>query len=191
MNGVREAWVTHKSKYLSSFGNRDGLLSCDRVVAGSPTQSTVLDIFYRPTRSLISSMEDLYNRLLISTTHFDVIYVIFVSLGGEAAIDAVVERFYDILLADDRVSGLFANTDMKHQRAMQKMFLNHVFGGKQYDGKNMRDAHSRLSLTDDHFNAVAEDLIRTLNELGVPQDKIDAVMAVVATTKNDVLGRSA
>jgi hemoglobin len=136
-------------------------------------------------------MEDLYNRLLISTTHFDVIYVIFVSLGGEAAIDAVVERFYDILLADDRVSGLFANTDMKHQRAMQKMFLNHVFGGKQYDGKNMRDAHSRLSLTDDHFNAVAEDLIRTLNELGVPQDKIDAVMAVVATTKNDVLGRSA
>jgi hemoglobin len=79
---------------------------------------------------------------------------------------------------------------MKHQRAMQKKFLNHVFGGKQYDGKNIREAHSRLNLTDDHFNAVAEDLIRTLNELGVPQANINAVMAVVSTTKNDVLGRS-
>ena len=43
--------------------------------------------------------------------------------------------------------------------------------------------------TEEHFGAVAENLVATLKELNVPQQEIDDVVAVVLTTKDDVLGK--
>ncbi|HAD10699.1 MAG TPA: group 1 truncated hemoglobin [Porticoccaceae bacterium] len=109
-------------------------------------------------------------------------------LGGAAAIDAAVDIFYRKVLADDRVSEFFDTTDMEAQHAKQKAFLTVALGGpNNYTGKDMREAHKHMNLNEGHFNAVAEDLIATLEELNVPQAKIDEVIAVVATTKNDVL----
>ncbi len=109
-------------------------------------------------------------------------------LGGAAAIDAAVDIFYRKVLADDRVSEFFDTTDMEAQHAKQKAFLTVALGGpNNYTGKDMREAHKHMNLNEGHFNAVAEDLIATLEELDVPQAKIDEVIAVVATTKNDVL----
>lgn len=68
-----------------------------------------------------------------------------------------------------------------------------AFGGpKAYHGKDMAAAHSRLipHLEESHFNAIVEHFVATLHELGVPQDDIDAAVAVVATTKDAVLSRS-
>ncbi|KAI8897506.1 globin-like protein [Globomyces pollinis-pini] len=111
-------------------------------------------------------------------------------LGGEPAIDATVELFYDMLLKDDLLAPFFVNTNMTRQRRMQKSFLNHVLGGKQYDGKNMRAAHAKLHLTDEHFNRVASTLANAMTTLGVTKDLVDEVIAIAATTKDDVLGRS-
>ncbi|KAI8908899.1 globin-like protein [Gorgonomyces haynaldii] len=110
-------------------------------------------------------------------------------LGGEPAIDAVVERFYDLMLQDARVKDIFKNTDMQRQRKMQKAFLNHVLGGKPYHGKSMKEAHRKLHLTDVHFDAVLENMGRAMKELGVADDLIQQVAAIAATTRDDVLGR--
>lgn len=109
-------------------------------------------------------------------------------LGGAAAIDAAVDIFYRKVLADDRVSEFFDTVDMAAQHAKQKAFLTVALGGpNNYTGKDMREAHKHMKLNQGHFNAVAEDLAATLEELNVPQAKIDEVIAVVATTRDDVL----
>ena len=51
----------------------------------------------------------------------------------------------------------------------------------------MREAHAYLDLNETHFTAVAECLQATLEELGLPADIIDEVMAIVASTHDDVL----
>ena len=71
------------------------------------------------------------------------------------------------------------------------MFLAYAFGAPmKYTGKNMRDAHAHMKLTEHHFNTVAEHLIDTLHELNVPQNLIDEVVVIVLSTKNDILGNS-
>jgi hemoglobin len=109
-------------------------------------------------------------------------------IGGEAAIDATVEEFYKRVLADDFLSPFFKNLNMNRQINMQKKFLNHVFGQKPYEGKNMRKAHAHLHLTDDHFNIVAKHLSDAMLHLGVKQELVDQVLAVAETTRADVLG---
>ncbi len=118
---------------------------------------------------------------------------LFERLGGAAAVDAAVDLFYRKVLTDDRVSNFFDDTDMDEQRAKQKSFLTMVFGGpNDYTGQNMRDAHKRLvddGLDDCHFDAVAVHLQNTLEELAVPAELVNQVMAIAAGTRDDVLNR--
>lgn len=112
-------------------------------------------------------------------------------LGGRAAIDASVEAFYVKVLADDRIKHFFEDINMSKQRRKQKEFLSAAFGGPvPWVGKDMRTAHANLpGLNETHFNAVAGHLQKTLEELKVKKELIDQVMAIAASTRNDVLNR--
>ncbi|WP_330204029.1 group 1 truncated hemoglobin [Cyanobacterium sp. Dongsha4] len=117
-------------------------------------------------------------------------------LGGKEAVDIAVDKFYDKVLKDNRVNYFFANTDMKKQKAHQKAFMTYAFGGSDtFSGRDMRESHKHLvdnmGLTDVHFDAIAENLINTLKELGIQQNLIDEVGAIVGAVshRNDVLNR--
>jgi len=113
-------------------------------------------------------------------------------LGGEKAVDAAVDIFYQKVLADPRINQFFEGVEMVKQGRMQKNFLTFAFGGPHnYDGRNMRAAHSKLvakGLNDSHFDAVAGHLVATLQELGVAQVLIDEVAVVAESVRSDVLG---
>ena len=48
---------------------------------------------------------------------------VFKRIGGKAAVDAAVDRFYEYMLTDDRVKHFFANINMEKQRQHQKDFI--------------------------------------------------------------------
>lgn len=112
-------------------------------------------------------------------------------IGGEAAVDAAVDIFYRKVLSDDTISHFFDDVDMDRQAAKQKAFLTFAFGGpNHYTGKAMRQAHAHLvaqGLNEEHFTAVAGHLQATLEELKVPNPLIAQVMAIAASTHDDVL----
>ena len=111
-------------------------------------------------------------------------------LGGKGAIDGVVDAFYVKVLADDRVKHFFDDVSMDKQRRKQKDFLSAAFGGPlPWTGKDMRKAHAGMGLTEEHFNAIAENLVATLKDFKVKQELIDQVVAIALTTKDDVLDR--
>lgn len=113
-------------------------------------------------------------------------------IGGKDALDAAVDLFYGKVLADDRINFWFESVDMAKQRGKQKAFLAYAFGAPiKYTGEDMRSAHAPMvekGLNDDHFNAVAENLVATLVDLNVPQELIDEVCTLLETTRGDVLG---
>ena len=117
---------------------------------------------------------------------------LFEELGGKPAVDAAVDVFYRKVLSDDRISHFFADVDMDTQIAKQRAFLTMAFGGpNSYTGKDLRTGHAHLvkrGLNGSHFQAVAENLSATLQELGVPQPQIDQVMAIAGGARADVLG---
>ena len=114
-------------------------------------------------------------------------------IGGEPAVDAAVDLFFRKVLNDDRISRFFDDVDMDGQRAKQKSFLIMMFGGpNDYTGQNLREAHERLvddGLDDSHFDATAVHLQNTLEELGVPANLVNKVMALAAGTRDDVLNK--
>lgn len=111
-------------------------------------------------------------------------------LGGEAAVNAAVDIFYRKVLRDPRIKQFFDTVDMEKQHAKQKSFLTVAFGGpNKYSGKDMRAGHAHLKLTDEHFDAVVQNLGATLKELGADDAQIAEVAAIAETTRSDVLNR--
>lgn len=115
-------------------------------------------------------------------------------LGGAAAVDAAVDVFYRHVLSDPRINYWFDGVDMERQAAKQKAFMTMAFGGPHnYTGLDMRKGHAHLverGLNDEHFDAVAENLKKTLEELEVPSAEIAEVLGIVESTRDDVLGRT-
>jgi hemoglobin len=85
----------------------------------------------------------------------------------------------------------FDGIDVGRQKSKRAAFLTTVFGGPtRYSGDDLRQAHSYLvarGLSDQHFNAVAGHLQSTLEELSVPATLVEEIMAIVESTRNDVL----
>lgn len=115
---------------------------------------------------------------------------VYESIGGEAAVNAAVDVFYRKVLSDERISDFFDTVDMEEQHKKQKAFLTMAFGGpNQYTGKDMREAHASMNLTEEHFTAVAEALVGTLEDLEVPQNYIDEIVGIALSVKDDVLNK--
>ena len=75
-------------------------------------------------------------------------------LGGDPALTAVVDKFYDYMLEDDRVSAFFKKTNMDKQKKSQVAFLTMVTGGpNHYEGKSMDEAHAKMKIRKLDFDA--------------------------------------
>jgi purine-binding chemotaxis protein CheW len=119
---------------------------------------------------------------------------IYERLGGEAAIDAAVDLFYEKVKEDDRLTEFFEGKDMVKQSKSMKRFLAQALGGPQeYKGRDMRSAHKKLvhekGLDDSHFIAVAGHLSDSLAQMGVPDDLIHEVLGAVEGLRDEVLDR--
>ncbi|MFC4550432.1 MULTISPECIES: group I truncated hemoglobin [Halorussus] len=115
---------------------------------------------------------------------------IYQEIGGQEAVEAVVDDFYDRVLADEQLIEYFEGMDMEALRAHQVQFISSVAGGPvEYSGTDMREAHAHLDITEPDFDAVAEHLEAALRNNGVGDDNVEAIMAEVAALKAPILNR--
>ena len=111
-------------------------------------------------------------------------------LGGEKAIDAVVELLNQKLSKDPLLSEYFVHIDIKSHKFYQKQFFTKLTGGSSiYTGKNMRDAHKDLELIDEEADQLMVLIKETLNELNVKEDLISTFCSAAESLRNEVLNR--
>lgn len=109
-------------------------------------------------------------------------------LGGQEALEAVVDDFYDRVVADGRVSHFFQPVDLQRQQAHMVAFLSTVAGGPaEYTGADMETAHDHLAIRQEHFDAIAELLTETLQAFDVPEAEQQAVLEAVASYEDAVV----
>lgn len=107
--------------------------------------------------------------------------------GGTQGIQGIVDSFYQKVLGDPTINHFFANTDMEAQRRHQAAFLSFAFGGTEYTGRRMEDAHRGMDLKPEHFDAVVNHLAVSLREQGAQESDVRTAMSKVETLRNSVL----
>src|SRR5262245_10178418 len=113
---------------------------------------------------------------------------LFDRLGGQPAINAVVDDFATNVLNDPRVNKKFAKTDAPRLLANLKDFVCNATGGPcQYKGLNMKDSHKNMGTTAGEFGALVEDLVKTLNKFGVKEAEQRELLSALAGLKGDIV----
>lgn len=109
-------------------------------------------------------------------------------LGGKDAIKVVVDDFVQNVAADKRINYFFKNSDIAHLKQMLVDQMCMATGGPcEYKGRSMDQVHKDMGVKELHFNALAEDLYKALDDNGVPYHMQNKVMAILAPLKKVVV----
>jgi len=109
-------------------------------------------------------------------------------IGGDAALEPVVDDFYDRVLADPELRGFFAGTNMTRLKGRQVEFFAAALGGpRPYTGASLRDAHQGRGIEQAHFDLVAGHLVAALQAAGVPAEVIAQIAAAIPPLPSQIV----
>ena len=111
-------------------------------------------------------------------------------LGGKPAIQAVVDDFVANVAADARINRYFASANIARLKAQLVDQICEAAGGPcRYTGQSMRDAHRGMGVTSAAFDALVEDLVKTLDKFKVPQKEKGELLSVLGPMKQGIVER--
>ncbi|SOY69006.1 Hemin transporter (fragment) [Cupriavidus taiwanensis] len=111
-------------------------------------------------------------------------------LGGLPAITAVVDDFVGNLATDPRIQARFANADMPRLKARLVEQICAGSGGPcTYAGRDMKTAHAGMAITNDEFDALVDDLVKSLDKFKVPAREQKELLGILGPMRKDVVSR--
>src|SRR5204863_3098797 len=115
-------------------------------------------------------------------------------LGGVYSIATVVDDLIYRVMADPRLN---ANplVDEGHHKVPPAGFKDLVTemlcwaagGPQKYTGKDMKSSHQDLRITQGEWDAFMDDVAQTLDKFAVPAAERAEVVAIVASTRSDIV----
>jgi hemoglobin len=111
-------------------------------------------------------------------------------LGGKEAITAVVDDFVANVSADERINSQFAHTNIpRFKQKLVEQLCAGTGGPCTYTGLDMKAAHAGRNITEGQFNALVEDLVKSLDKLKVPAGEKNELLAILGPMKKDIVTR--
>jgi hemoglobin len=111
-------------------------------------------------------------------------------LGGQPAIVAVVDDFVGNVAADGRINGFFARTDIPRlKRLLVEQICAGTGGPCTYTGRDMPSAHRGMNITNAQFDALVEDLVKSLDKFKVPAQEKNELLGVLGPMRPSIVGQ--
>ncbi len=115
-------------------------------------------------------------------------------LGGVYPISVVVEQFVNLSLANDVLN---ANTAIKAvvdqmpvaglKYHLTAMVCQQTGGPCKYTGRSMKESHAHLDIGEKEWQAMVADFRRAMNDSGIPVKEQDELVAIIESTKKDIV----
>ncbi len=113
---------------------------------------------------------------------------LFVALGGEPGLRALVDEFIAVSAPDPRVAPTFAHTEMRRFRQKFYEHLCELSGGPcVYSGDPMAEVHRGLNINEMQFNAVVENLQIAMARQDYSQPTQNRLLALLAPFHGDIV----
>ena len=115
---------------------------------------------------------------------------LYARLGGMPAINAVVDEFTTRVATDPELNAGFKNTDVpKFKKNLAEQICEATGGPCKYTGKNMKDAHKGMKITDAQFNKTGGHLSASLDKFNVAAADKTALLNAIGGMKPDIVNQ--
>ncbi|MBV9890551.1 MAG: group 1 truncated hemoglobin [Rhizobacter sp.] len=111
-------------------------------------------------------------------------------LGGKEAITAVVDDFVGNVAADARINKRFANANIARLKMLLVEQICAASGGPcTYSGRDMTTAHAGMNIQSAEFDALVEDLVKSLDKFKVPAKEKGELLGALGGMKPAIVGK--
>lgn len=111
-------------------------------------------------------------------------------LGQRKGIERVVQDMTRYVSQDERINGFFVGANIERLNRILTDQICQVTGGPcVYEGQDMLSVHTGMNITEDQFNALVEDLIKSMNQHGVRQREQRELLTLLGSMKKDIVDR--
>ena len=115
---------------------------------------------------------------------------VFEQFGGKAGLARLMDDFMDNLLADPRTKPFFADRDEDRIKLLlAEQFCALLDGPCTYNGRDMKATHADLTIREEHFNALVEDLQRAMDKNGIAFSAQNKLLARLAPMYRVIITR--
>lgn len=115
---------------------------------------------------------------------------LYTRLGGYKAITAVVDDFVGNVARDRRINRYFANANIPRLKQNLVDQICAAAGGNCiYTGRDMKSAHAGMGIRSSDFNALVQDLQKSLRKFRVAKADQAALLGVLGPMKGDIVER--
>lgn len=115
---------------------------------------------------------------------------IYQALGKTEGITKIVNDFIPLIQADSRIKVFFEKIKKEEFSALLVAQFCELAGGPcQYKGKDMYEAHDGMSISNAHFNALAEDLQIAMENNQVPSSVSNRLVAKLAPMQRPIVSK--
>ncbi len=109
-------------------------------------------------------------------------------LGGRAAIAAVVDDAIVNVTADPRIRQRFANAGPGLSKNLVDLVCLRTGGPCKYTGADMATAHEGMFIRDDEFDALVENMAKSLDKFKVPAREKAESLTILLQMRNSIVG---
>jgi hemoglobin len=109
------------------------------------------------------------------------------AFGQRPGMNAVVTDFLGYVLADDRIKAYFTNANIPVLHASLVNQFCMLEGGPCRFDENMKAIHQNLGVTEAAFNALAEDLQKSMNQHDIPLAAQNDLLGKLAPMEHDIV----
>ena len=110
-------------------------------------------------------------------------------VGGYGMIATVVDDAIGNIAADVRINRRFTSAGALHLRKnLVDLVCARTGGPCVYAGADMSVAHEGMNIRDEEFDALVEDLIRSLDKFKVPSRERGELLAIFGQMKSAIVG---
>ncbi len=108
-------------------------------------------------------------------------------LGGHDGVTDIISDMLEYALEDPRIAEKFGNSNIPR---LQNLLVEHICsltdGGCVYSGQDMDKAHAGLGINNRHFNALVEDLRKSMDDNDIPFRTQNKLLAILAPLHSDI-----
>jgi len=118
---------------------------------------------------------------------------VYKQLGGREGISQVVDDFVANVVADNRINTRFKALTppmvFKLKSNLADQICDATGGPCSYLGKDMKNAHFGMKITEGEWNATVEALVKALDKNNVPAGAKTALLGALGPMKPDIVGQ--
>eukprot|EP01084_Bolivina_argentea_P258974 436813_1 len=112
-------------------------------------------------------------------------------VGGESALDKLVQAFYKRVLADPALAHFFTEIDMLKQLEKQKRYLRYSLGGStKYGGRAMYQAHRKprmMGMNASHFYKILAHKLDAWRDIGINDEGLLLELEILTLKRRDAV----